>query len=158
MARARISSGCYPCYQRSPHQGLLRSVKNFQSFAVICRKPHVASSSFLRATIFQNPEWTLWTRCIVSCTRVCTFLKMFAVKIIWNRILEQHAMSYRNINMRMNTCLIMDLWRKISSWESESLSATRLLMFGGTGRRSTALGKACQWTLCSTKLWYAQYF
>jgi hypothetical protein len=34
--------------------------KNFQSFAVICRKPHVSSSICLRATIFQNPEWTLW--------------------------------------------------------------------------------------------------
>jgi hypothetical protein len=39
--------------------------KNFQSFAVICRKPHVASSICLRATIFQNPEWTLWTLCLV---------------------------------------------------------------------------------------------
>jgi hypothetical protein len=40
--------------------------KNFQSFAVICRKPHVASSIYLRATIFQNPEWTLWTHCITQ--------------------------------------------------------------------------------------------
>jgi hypothetical protein len=38
--------------------------KNFQSFVVICRKPHVASSICLRATIFQNPEWTLWTHCM----------------------------------------------------------------------------------------------
>jgi hypothetical protein len=37
--------------------------KNFQSFTVICRKPHVASSICLRATIFQNPEGTLWTHC-----------------------------------------------------------------------------------------------
>jgi hypothetical protein len=29
------------------------------------RKPHVASSICLRATIFQNPEWTLWTHCII---------------------------------------------------------------------------------------------
>jgi hypothetical protein len=65
MARARIWSGCYPCYQRSPHRGLLRSVKNFHSFAVICHKPHVATSICLRATIFQNPEWTLWTHCIL---------------------------------------------------------------------------------------------
>jgi hypothetical protein len=43
---------------------LLASRKNFQSFAVICRKPHVASSICLRATIFQNSEWTLWTQCI----------------------------------------------------------------------------------------------
>jgi hypothetical protein len=28
------------------------------------RKPHVASSICLCATIFQNPEWTLWTHCI----------------------------------------------------------------------------------------------
>jgi hypothetical protein len=34
--------------------------KNFQTFTVICRKPHVASSICLRATIFQNPEGTLW--------------------------------------------------------------------------------------------------
>jgi hypothetical protein len=31
---------------------------------MICRKPHVASSICLRATIFQNPEGTLWTQCI----------------------------------------------------------------------------------------------
>jgi hypothetical protein len=30
--------------------------KNFQSSTVICRKPHVASSICLRATIFQNPK------------------------------------------------------------------------------------------------------
>jgi hypothetical protein len=35
--------------------------KNFQSFTVICRKPHMASSISLRVTIFQNPEGTLWT-------------------------------------------------------------------------------------------------
>jgi hypothetical protein len=58
MARARISSGRSPCYQGSPHRGLLRSVKTFQSFTVFCRKPHVASSICLRATIFQNPEGT----------------------------------------------------------------------------------------------------
>jgi hypothetical protein len=63
MARARISSGRSPCYKGSPHRGLLRSVKNFQSFTVICRKPHVASSICLRAKIFQNPEETLWTHC-----------------------------------------------------------------------------------------------
>jgi hypothetical protein len=33
----------------------------FQSFTVICHKPHVASSICLCATIFQNPEGTLWT-------------------------------------------------------------------------------------------------
>jgi hypothetical protein len=37
--------------------------ENFQSFTVICRKPHVASSICLRATIFQNPKGTLWTHC-----------------------------------------------------------------------------------------------
>jgi hypothetical protein len=31
--------------------------KNFQSFTVICRKPHVASSICLRPTIFRNPDW-----------------------------------------------------------------------------------------------------
>jgi hypothetical protein len=64
MARARISSGRSPCYQGSPHRGLLRSVKNFQSFTVICRKPYMSSSICLRATIFQNPEGTLWTHCM----------------------------------------------------------------------------------------------
>jgi hypothetical protein len=39
--------------------------KNFQSFTVICRKPHAASSICLRTTIFQNPEGTLWTHCIM---------------------------------------------------------------------------------------------
>jgi hypothetical protein len=29
-----------------------------------CRKPHMASSICLRATIFHNPEWTLCTHCI----------------------------------------------------------------------------------------------
>jgi hypothetical protein len=38
--------------------------KNFQSFTVVCRKPHVASSICLRATVFQNPEGILWTHCI----------------------------------------------------------------------------------------------
>jgi hypothetical protein len=66
MARALISSGRPPCYQGSPNRGLLRSVKNFQSFTVICRKPHVAGSICLRAKIFQNPEGTLWTHCIFS--------------------------------------------------------------------------------------------
>ena len=63
MVRARISSGRSPCYQGSLHRGLLKSVKNFQGFTVICRKPHVASSICLRPTIFQNPEGTLWTHC-----------------------------------------------------------------------------------------------
>jgi hypothetical protein len=31
---------------------------------MICRKPHMASSMCLRATIFQKPEGTLWTNCI----------------------------------------------------------------------------------------------
>jgi hypothetical protein len=65
-ARARISSGRSPCYQGSPYRGLLRSVKNFQSFPMICRKPHMASSIYLRATIFQNPEGTLGTHCIIK--------------------------------------------------------------------------------------------
>jgi hypothetical protein len=39
MARFRISSGRSPCYKGSPHRGLLRSAKNFQSFTMICRKP-----------------------------------------------------------------------------------------------------------------------
>jgi hypothetical protein len=64
LIRDMISSGRSPCYQGSPHRGLLRSVKNFQSFAMTCRKPHAASSICLRATIFQNPEGTLWTHCI----------------------------------------------------------------------------------------------
>jgi hypothetical protein len=35
------------------------AVKNFQSFNMICRKLHMASSICLNATIFQNPEGTL---------------------------------------------------------------------------------------------------
>jgi hypothetical protein len=49
---------------RIPDTGLAAK-KNFQSFTVICRKSHVASSICLRATIFQNPEGTLWTHCIL---------------------------------------------------------------------------------------------
>jgi hypothetical protein len=56
MARARISSGRYPYYQGSPHRGLLRSVKSFQSFSVICHKLHVASSICLRAKNFSKPR------------------------------------------------------------------------------------------------------
>jgi hypothetical protein len=37
--------------------------KNFQSFTMICRKPHMASSICLHATSFQNPVGTLWTHC-----------------------------------------------------------------------------------------------
>jgi hypothetical protein len=39
------------------------SRKNFQSFTIICRKPHIAISICLRATTFQNSEGTLWTYC-----------------------------------------------------------------------------------------------
>jgi hypothetical protein len=35
--------------------------KEFRSFFMIRRKPHVACSICLRAKIFQNPEETLWT-------------------------------------------------------------------------------------------------
>jgi hypothetical protein len=53
--------------EKRKHGRLCQSVaakKTFQSFTMICRKPHVAGSISLRATIFQNPEGTLWTRCI----------------------------------------------------------------------------------------------
>jgi hypothetical protein len=40
--------------------------KHFQIFTVICVKPHVASSICLRATIFQIPEGTLWTHCMLN--------------------------------------------------------------------------------------------
>jgi hypothetical protein len=40
-------------------------IKNFQSFTMIYRKPHMASSICLRATIFKQPEGTLWTHCIL---------------------------------------------------------------------------------------------
>jgi hypothetical protein len=72
MTTARILSGRSPCYQGSPYRGLLRSVKNFQSFTMICRKPHVASSICLRATIFQNPEGILWTHCIFHLLVFCS--------------------------------------------------------------------------------------
>jgi hypothetical protein len=60
-------------YGRSFH--LLHKKENFQSFAVICRKPHVASSICLRARIFQNPEWTLWTHCITTNCKIKWDLK-----------------------------------------------------------------------------------
>jgi hypothetical protein len=56
MARARISSGRSPYYQGSPHRGLLRSVKNFQSFTMICCKPHVASSFVCAPQFFNTPK------------------------------------------------------------------------------------------------------
>ena len=37
-----------------------------RGWLVISHKPHVASSILLRATIFQNPEGTLWTHCIIN--------------------------------------------------------------------------------------------
>jgi hypothetical protein len=37
--------------------------KKLQSFTMICRRPHMAISICLRATIFQNPEGTLWIHC-----------------------------------------------------------------------------------------------
>jgi hypothetical protein len=46
---------------QNPHVEL-----RFQSFTVICRKPHVASSICLCTTIFQNPKWTLWTHCSID--------------------------------------------------------------------------------------------
>jgi hypothetical protein len=85
-ARARISSGRSPCYQGSPHRGLLRSVKNFQSFNMICRKPHVASSICLRAIIFQNPEGTLWTHCIFELTLQYIPLYKFSNRVCGNFI------------------------------------------------------------------------
>jgi hypothetical protein len=42
----------------------LLAAKRFQSFTMICRKPHMARSICFRATIFQNPEGTLWSHCI----------------------------------------------------------------------------------------------
>jgi hypothetical protein len=54
--------------QRECTSRFTRSVKNFRTFTMICRKPHVASSICLRATIFQNPEGTLWTDCVYSST------------------------------------------------------------------------------------------
>jgi hypothetical protein len=45
------------------YANLLAPKENFQSFTMICRKPHVAISICLRATIFENPEGTLWTHC-----------------------------------------------------------------------------------------------
>jgi hypothetical protein len=49
------------------------AVKKIQSFTVICRKLHVANSICLRATIFQNPEGTLWTHCIYIAHHILTF-------------------------------------------------------------------------------------
>jgi hypothetical protein len=44
----------------------LATVENFQSFTMICRQPFVASLICLRATIFQNPEGTLWSHFIID--------------------------------------------------------------------------------------------
>jgi hypothetical protein len=93
MARA----GRSPCYQGSPHRRLLRSVKNFQSFSVICRKPHVASSICLRATIFQNPEGSLWTFCIftlVPWSRVTFRKKERRGEVCVLRLGVQHLQCY----------------------------------------------------------------
>jgi hypothetical protein len=46
-------------YGRMCH--MLAAMKNSQSFSMICRKPHMASSICLRAIIFQNSAGTLWT-------------------------------------------------------------------------------------------------
>jgi hypothetical protein len=46
-----------------------------------CRKPHVASSICLRATIFQNPEWALWTHCILL-LRFCHCFSLFQYSIV----------------------------------------------------------------------------
>jgi hypothetical protein len=53
-----------PAYPNEVEHHLVGGKKNFQSFTVIFRNPHVASSICLRATIFQNPEGTLWKHCI----------------------------------------------------------------------------------------------
>jgi hypothetical protein len=44
---------------------IIAAEENFQSFTMICRKPHVASSICLHAIIFQNPEGTLWTHYMI---------------------------------------------------------------------------------------------
>jgi hypothetical protein len=41
------------------HLLALKELQDFKSFTMICRKPNVASSICLRATIFQIPEGTL---------------------------------------------------------------------------------------------------
>jgi hypothetical protein len=69
--------------------------KNFQSFTVICRKPHVASSICLRATIFQNPEGTLWTHCIL-CYNSCDFSTRDGVNRLLLSDLKLHYKSYLN--------------------------------------------------------------
>jgi hypothetical protein len=59
-----LSGTRVPAYPSEVEHHLVGGKKNFQSFTVICRKLHVASSICLRATIFQNPEGTLWTHCM----------------------------------------------------------------------------------------------
>jgi hypothetical protein len=41
----------------------LLAAKKVKNFTMICRKQHMVSSICLRATIFRNPEGTLWTHC-----------------------------------------------------------------------------------------------
>jgi hypothetical protein len=60
------------------------SGKNFQSFAVICRKTHVAGSICLRATIFQNPECTLWTHCTLCFHCMLFFAASLGMFISWS--------------------------------------------------------------------------
>jgi hypothetical protein len=134
-------SGRSPCYQGSPHRCLLRSVKNFQSFTVICRKPHVASSICLRATIFQNPDGTLWTHCILRpsglivlycfymCARMWTVYMLNLVSILlilfevcWNSNVTTPiellfcvvTLHFRYI--RLLVCYFMAIWSECFSW------------------------------------------
>jgi hypothetical protein len=104
MTTARISSGRYPCYQGSPHRGLLRSIKDFQSFPVICCKLLVASSIFLRAKIFKNPEQTFWhtvhSYVIARCWRRSWVTALHSMN--WSLLLATTVLSPSRNNIQKN--------------------------------------------------------
>jgi hypothetical protein len=83
--------------------------KHFQSLAIICRKPHVASSICLRAKIFQNPEGTLWTHGIMSYVR--RKLTSNGVKYSLGSWERGHRVTAKNLTVFtfLNTILIFIL-------------------------------------------------
>jgi hypothetical protein len=91
----------------SPCGGLLKSIKDFQSYTMNYRKPHVASSICLRGIIFQNPEGTLWTHIHESCSNLfrlrcwnhCVLQKQNINK--WNMASLRHCV-YNSLSSRSN--------------------------------------------------------
>jgi hypothetical protein len=94
MARARILSGRSPCYQGSPQWGVLKSVKNFQRFTMICHKPQwiaqfVCAPQFFKApkglcrhTVFYIPLVTI----LETVATWINYLSSFRIHILLNFI------------------------------------------------------------------------